>query len=67
MQIGNKSNILENKAPIDSNGTMGHHLTFVVIPESDVLLVLHGVEAGEPFGVSSHVARTVGIDEPRVL
>jgi hypothetical protein len=49
MQIRDQSNILQDKALIDPNGPTRKHLTFVVVPECDVLLTLHGVEAGEPF------------------
>ena len=46
---------------------MRKYLTLAIVPESDVLFTLHGVEAGEPFGTSGHVARTAGVNEPCVL
>jgi hypothetical protein len=67
MQIRNQSNILEKKALIDPHGPTRQHLTLAIVPESDVLFTYHGVEAGEPFGTSGHVARTSGVNEPRVL
>jgi hypothetical protein len=67
MQIRDQSNILENKAIVHSNGATRNNLTSWLIPECDVFLTNHGVEAGEPFWASSHVARTDGIHESRVL
>ena len=67
MQIWNQSNILQDKTLIDPNGPTRKHLTFAIIPESDLLLTLHGVEAGEPFWTSGHVAWTTGINKLRVL
>ena len=49
MQIRNQSNILQDKTLIDPNGLTTKHLTFAIVPESDVLLTLHAVEAKEPF------------------
>jgi hypothetical protein len=36
-------------AKVDPNGPTIKHLTFAIVPECDILLTLHGVEAGEPF------------------
>jgi hypothetical protein len=49
MQIQNQSNILQDKALVDPNGPTRKHITFAIVPECDVLLALHGVEAREPF------------------
>jgi hypothetical protein len=49
MQIQNQNNILQDKSLIDPNGPMRKHLTFAIVPEYNVLLTMHGVEAGEPF------------------
>jgi hypothetical protein len=38
-----------------------------LIPECDVFLTNHGVEAREIFGASGHVVRTAEIHEPHVL
>ena len=48
MQIRNQCNILENKALVNPNGSTRDHLTFAIVPESNVLLATHGVEAREP-------------------
>ena len=48
MQIRNQRNILEHKTLINLNGSMRDHLTFAIVPESNVLLATHGVEAREP-------------------
>jgi len=66
MKILNQSNIFENEALINLDGPMSDYLTFVVIPECDVFLTMHRVEAGEPFGTSDNVARTSGVNEPYV-
>lgn len=42
-------------------------LTPRLMPECDVFLTNHGVEVGKPFGALDHVARTIGIHEPRVF
>jgi hypothetical protein len=62
MQIRNQSNILQDKTLVDSNGPTRKHLTFAIVLECDVLLTLHGVEAGEPFWTSGHVAQTTRIN-----
>jgi hypothetical protein len=49
MQIRNQSNILENKALVHPNSATRNNLTSLLIPEWDVFLTNHGVEAGEPF------------------
>ena len=67
MQIRNQSNILEDKTLIHLNGAKRDNLTSRLIPECDVFLTNYGVEARELFVASSHVARTVGVDEPIVL
>jgi hypothetical protein len=67
MQIGNQSNILEYKAPIYPNGATRDNLTSRIVPECNVLLTNHGVNAREPSRVSGHVARTTKIHEPCVL
>ena len=67
MQIWNQSNILQDKTLIDPNGPTRKHLTYAIVPECDVLLTLHGVEAGEPFWTFGHVAWIARINEPRVL
>jgi hypothetical protein len=67
LQIRNQSNILEDKTLIHSNGATINNLTSRHIPECDVFLTIHGVEAGEPFVASGHVAPIVGIHEPCVL
>jgi hypothetical protein len=56
MKFRNQSNILEHKALVHPNGSMRDNLTSRLIVECDVLLTNHGVEAGEPFGASGHVA-----------
>ena len=48
IQIRNQCNILEKKTLVNLIGSMRDHLTFAIIPKSDVLLALHGVKAGEP-------------------
>jgi hypothetical protein len=49
MQIQDQGNILQDKALVDLNGPTRKHLTFAIVPECDVLLTLHRVEAEEPF------------------
>jgi hypothetical protein len=49
LQIRDQSNILQDKTLIDPNGPTRKHLTFAIVLECDILLTLHGVEAGEPF------------------
>jgi hypothetical protein len=49
IQIRDQGNILQDKALVDPNGPTRKHLTFAIVLECDVLLTLHGVEAGEPF------------------
>ena len=48
MQIRSQSNILQNKTLVDPNGPTRKHITFAIVPDCDVLLTLHGIEAGEP-------------------
>jgi hypothetical protein len=48
MQIWNQSNILENNALVHPNGAMRNNITSWLIPECDVFLTNHEVEAREP-------------------
>src|SRR6185312_14420306 len=62
-----KSNLSQGEVIRNSNSANSTYLSSTVIPEGDVLFVLHRGEAGEPSVTSGHVARTTGVHEPYVL
>src|SRR5438105_13644616 len=63
----NQSNITQYKAIVHFDRTNWPYPSSSIVPKSDVLLVHHGGEAGEPSCVSGHVPRATGINEPYVL
>jgi len=54
-QILNKSNFPRGKMIRNANSANSTNLTLTIIPESDVLLGTHRVEAGEPSVASDHL------------
>src|SRR6185503_2596057 len=66
-QIPHKSNFSQGKQRRKQNRADTQHLTLTVVPECDVLLGAHGVEAGEPSAVPCHVPRATGVHDPYVL
>jgi hypothetical protein len=67
IQIRNQSHILKNKTLVYSNEGTRDILTSRLIPECDVFLTNHRVEAENHFFASGHVTRTTRIHEPYVL
>jgi hypothetical protein len=67
MQIGNQSNVLENKALVHPNGATRGKFSSQIVPECDIVRTNHKVEARDPSSDFGHVARTTGINEPCVL
>jgi hypothetical protein len=55
-QYIHKSDIIQGEEVIYLDDVGTEHFTFLVIPESHILFVWQGSEAGEPFLVTDHVS-----------
>src|SRR6185312_1701176 len=63
----NQGNLSQGEVVRNPNSANSTYLSSAIIPEGDILFVLHRGEAGEPSVTSGHVARTTGVHEPYVL
>jgi hypothetical protein len=63
----NKSDVLGNEMIIYLDYAIYLHFTFLVIPESHILLVWQGSGVEEPFLIFGHVSWATRIHEPRIF
>src|SRR6185437_10533946 len=66
-KIRNQNNLSQGEAIRNSNSANTTYLALTIIPKYDVFFVAHWGEAGEPFVIPGHMARTTGVHDPPVL
>src|SRR6185312_6392694 len=66
-KVRNQSNFSQGKEIRNSNSANTTYLALTIIPKNNVFFVARWGEAGKPFVIPGHMARTTGIHDSPVL